>query len=118
MVNMIDSLRLIDFAQATLHPTKVNELVETVIWAHHVNGKDVSDTHELASIAAQFGIGYDSVTRFIGDKSAKAPVPGSVEAVEAVAEGEAALAALCASDGNGTCSDRNATAVEPPPPVA
>ena len=24
---MIDSLRLIDFAQATLHPTKVNELI-------------------------------------------------------------------------------------------
>ena len=54
---MIDSLRLIDFAQATLHPTKVNELVETVIWAHHVHGKDVSDGDELAKIGASFGLG-------------------------------------------------------------
>jgi hypothetical protein len=97
VVNMVDSLRLIDFAQATLHPTQVNELVEAVIWAHHVHGKDVSDGEELAKIGASFGLGHKQLKQFLADPHALAPAPGSPEAL-------AALAAGAAAD-NGTCAD-------------
>lgn len=105
VVNMVNALRLIDFAQATLHPTQVNELVEAVIWAHHVHGKDVSDSDELVQIGAAFGLGSHHVKEFIADPDAFAPAPGSPEALAAVAEGMAALASCNATEDNATEHD-------------
>jgi len=105
VVNMVNALRLIDFAQATLHPTQVNELVEAVIWAHHVHGKDVSNSDELVRIGATFGLGSRHVKEFIADPNAFAPAPGSPAALAAVAEGLAALASSCNATEQGTCSN-------------
>jgi protein-disulfide isomerase-like protein with CxxC motif len=105
VVSMVNALRLIDFAQATLHPTQVNELVEAVIWAHHVHGKDVSDSSELVRIGATFGLGTRHVKQFIADPHALAPAPGSPEALAAVVEGMAALVPCNATEDNNTEHD-------------
>ena len=80
----------------------MNELAEALIWAHHVHGRDVSKTHELAAIGARFGIGFGHLQRFIASPTALAPERGSPQALAAIAEGTAALAAAVAA---GTCAD-------------
>lgn len=102
VVNTIDALRLIDYAQATLPASRVNALAEEVIWAHHVDGRDVSDADVLASIGSSYGIGYDTVHAFISDSSAMAPVPGSPEALAAIGQGPELAALECGSNGDGS----------------
>lgn len=122
VVNMVNALRLIDFAQATLHPTQVNELVEAVIWAHHVHGKDVSDSNELVQIGAAFGLSSHRIKEFIADPHALAPAPGSPEALAAVAEGMAALASCNATQDNATehatCVAASSSVTPPPSALA
>jgi len=88
IINTIDALRLIDFAQATLPATTVNDLVEELIHSVHVHGRDVSDAKTLASIGQKFGLLHEDVLRFIEDPRAQAPLIGSPEALAAIGMGQ------------------------------
>lgn len=101
VVNTLDSLRLIDFAQATLPTDQANKLVEAVVFAHHVHGKDISDHVQLSKIGAKFGLQQDAVQKFIEDPTAFAPQPGTPEALEAIAGGPAVPVLTCDGENAG-----------------
>ena len=103
VVNTLNSIRLIDYAQATLPNDKANEFVEAVVWAHHVHGKDISDPKQLADIGIEFGLKGPPLLEFIQNSSAFAPVPGSEEALQAIEGGEKTALLECKSEGEGTC---------------
>lgn len=87
VVNTLNSIRLIDYAQATLPNHEANRFVEAVVWAHHVHGKDISDPVQLTEIGVEFGLKGPPLLAFIEDPEAHAPVPGSDQAKMAIAGG-------------------------------
>jgi predicted DsbA family dithiol-disulfide isomerase len=108
VVNTLNSIRLIDYAQATLPNHEANRFVEAVVWAHHVHGKDISDPVQLTEIGVEFGLKGPPLLAFIEDPKARAPVPGSDKAKAAIAGGQVEVPSLtCAGDGaeeDGTCN--------------
>ena len=95
IVNTLDSLRLIDYAQATLPNNEANRFVEAVVWAHHVHGKDISNPNQLKEIGMQFGLKGPPLLRFLKDSSSFAPVPGSIEAMSALASVQQTASLTC-----------------------
>ena len=102
VVNTLDSLRLIDYAQATLPMQEANKLVEAVVFAHHVHGLDISDHGQLSDIASSFGLLHDKVHAFISNPEAHAPQPGTREALEAIG-GTALTQLTCGAGKDDTC---------------
>ena len=103
VVNTLNSLRLIDYAQSALPVGAANELVEAVIFAHHVHGIDISDAQQLAALGAGFGLKEEPLHAFIADPEAFAPKPGSVEAKAAIAPPPKAAPALLTCGDDGAC---------------
>ena len=104
VVNTLNSIRLIDYAQATLPNDEANRFVEAVVWAHHVHGKDISDPEQLKEIGVEFGLKGAPLLDFIKDPKAHAPVPGSEQAKAAIAGGKEFPLLTCdGGNENGTC---------------
>ena len=105
VINTLNSIRLIDYAQATLPNSEANKFVEAVVWAHHVHGKDISDPKQLTEIGIEFGLKGPPLLEFIENPEAHAPIPGSDEARAAIAGGEETPAALTCAGEEGTCGN-------------
>jgi hypothetical protein len=112
VINTLDSIRLIDYAQATLPNDEANTFVEAVVWAHHVDGKDISDHEQLSQIGVDFGLLHDPLLTFLKDSTAFAPVPGSKEAMAAIADTAIADLLTCGNDKDKTCGNDNREELE------